>query len=361
MHVALISLEPWDDVWRRNQYLATCLVADGSVDHVTFVEPPVLGAAAPPRSPMPGITVVRPTLRLPKRLGGLRIVAAQLRRSVLRRADVLWVNDPSLGVHCLTSKQPALYDVTDDWRTFDFPHRIVRRVIRAENRLAVRARTVVCSAVLADRWRDRYGIEPAVVHNGVDVEGWSRAEPRAPRGTGPHVGYIGTLHEERLDVDLVVRTAEALGSGTLHLVGPDSLSGSARSRLAEHPRIVLEGRVPAADVPSWAKGMDVLITPHRVSDFTLSLDAIKAYEYLSSGRPVVATATSGFQLLGDEPAITVAAPNTFAETVAAQARMASTPSTGPRRPIALAPQGMSWADRAHEFARELHLAGEVTP
>jgi glycosyltransferase involved in cell wall biosynthesis len=42
---------------------------------------------------------------------------------------------------------------------------------------------------------------------------------------------------------------------------------------------------------------DVLVSPHVVTPFTLSLDAIKAYEYLATSRPIVATPTSGFQVL----------------------------------------------------------------
>lgn len=45
------------------------------------------------------------------------------------------------------------------------------------------------------------------------------------------------------------------------------------------------------------RAFDVLICPHVVSAFTLSLDAIKAYEYAAAGRPVVATPTSGFQAI----------------------------------------------------------------
>ena len=53
--------------------------------------------------------------RLPNRLGGAREVGRSLRQGVLRRVDVLWINDPVVGVHSLTDV-PALYDVTDDWR-----------------------------------------------------------------------------------------------------------------------------------------------------------------------------------------------------------------------------------------------------
>ena len=86
----------------------------------------------------------------------------------------------------------------------------------------------------------------------------------------------------RLDVDLVLRTVEEVPGGQLHLVGPDCLSERTRSRLTSHPRIALHGSVPAKEVPSWLVAFDVLICPHLVSEFTRSLDAIKAYEYLAT-------------------------------------------------------------------------------
>ena len=38
---------------------------------------------------------------------------------------------------------------------------------------------------------------------------------------------------------------------------------------------------------------DVCSIPHAVTDFTHSLDPIKAYEYLAAGKPIVCTAVRG--------------------------------------------------------------------
>lgn len=343
MRLALISLERWDGVWRRNQHLTAQLVRQHLAESVTFVEPPTLrDRGTTSWSPHDGVTVVRPALPVPKRLGGLRLAARLLQASALRDADVLWVNDPTLGVHCLAPGQPALYDVTDDWRTFAFPARIRRRIARAEDRLARQATTIVCSEVLRERWQQRYGVTPPVIHNGIDEEAWAAATPFDLPGTPPHVGYLGTLHAERLDLGLVHRLADDDRVGTLHLVGPNALPPPASAMLEGHPRIRLHGPVDAREVPAWTKSMDALISPHAVTDFTLSLDAIKSYEYLASGRPIVATATSGFQRL-TAAQLTVCEPVDFADAVA---RAVSSP---------LPPGGSdagsewSWAHRARQF------------
>ena len=294
-NVVLISLEPWDDVWRRNQHLASRLTALRLADHVTFVNPARRDGGAE-YSPAPGVTVITPRRGIPKRFGGLRVAAISLKWKVTRHCDTLWINDPTIGAW-LSRHGRVVYDVTDDWRSARLNPRERHRLITAEDLLAVRARTVVCSQELWRTWNQRYGLDAVVVKNAADVASIRRARPLHLGGNGPHVGYLGTLHNERLDVALVLRTAEALPSGRVHLVGPDCLSPDSRDRLLSHPRVTLHGSVPAGEVPSWLTAFDVLISPHVVSQFTLSLDAIKAYEYLATDRPVVATPTSGFQNL----------------------------------------------------------------
>lgn len=338
--VACISLEPWDATWRRNQHLASRLVAQGHASRLVFVEPPELGRGWARHEPADGVLAVRPPLVLPKRAHGLRLAAELLRRGPLGGVDVLWINDPQLGVHCLRPGLPAVYDVTDDWRTFPQPEHIVRRIVYAEGVLAVRAGTIVCSQVLAQRWVDRYDVVAPVVPNAVDVTAFAAAEPRTLSGPAPHLGYVGTLHSARLDVLLVLALADAT-QGTVHLVGPDALDEPARAMLSAHPRVALEGAVPAADVPGWMRAMDVLLCPHLVDPFTLSLDAIKSYEYIAAGRPVVATPTSGFQDLA-RAGVTVVGGAYYVEAALAA------PGTA-----APAPDVVGWDERAQQFADAL--------
>jgi teichuronic acid biosynthesis glycosyltransferase TuaH len=337
-HVGVLSLEPWDEVWRRNQHLVHQLLEQHLVDRVTFVEPAGRGPSALAH-PHPGVTTVRPRLRLPRRAGGLALVAAELRAGPLRGIDRLWVNDAPLGRFVVSRGVPAFHDVTDDWReTVNVP-RVHQRLVRAEDWLATHTQTVVCSDHLAQCWRERYGVEAAVVPNGVDLEAFARAVPVALSGPGPHVGYVGTLHAERLDVPLLVELARAEGVGTVHLVGPDHLDED--SRPDRDPAGVLRhGPVPHSEVAGWMVAMDVLVCPHLVTPFTLSLDAIKAREYLAAGRPVVATPTSGFQDLSDDE-VAVVGRTEFVSATAAP------PVTGSADGV----DGAGWDARAVALAR----------
>lgn len=341
MRVTLVSLDPWDEVWRRNQHFAANLLRDSRVQQVDYVSPPTR-SGEPATEPLPGLTVLTPALRIPKRLGGLRDVARQVRRTT-KGADVLWVNDPVIGRLVRRRSQPTVYDVTDDWREADLLDRERRRLVAAETSLARSAVTVVCSQVLADRWAERYGVTATVVRNGVDLSATGGDGP-GDLGDGPHLGYVGTLHPERLDVELVCRVARA-GLGTVHLVGPDSLDDASREVL-RGSGVRLHGPVAAADVPGWLRALTVLLSPHRVTPFTLSLDAIKSSEYLASGRPVVSTPTSGFQSL-TAPGLHVVGAGQFLPAIVAA--LAGGSEFGLRGAV-------GWDERARDFGHVLRAA-----
>ncbi len=294
--VLMLSLEPWDDTWRRNQHLARALLADRLVESVVVVEPPVRRGSVVVREPWDGVTAVRPVQPLPDKAGGKQWLGRWVRETLLGEAEVLWVNDAPLGRWVLHDGIPTLHDVTDDWRQIPQPWDARRRLVAAEDVLARRARTVVCSEVLAQRWRERYGVDPDLVPNAVDLSRYGFGAPVPLAGPGPHLLYAGTLHEDRLDLDLLVRLAAEPAVGTVHLLGPDLLPPPQRQRLVQ-AGVVLHPPVPGPQVSLWLQSADLLVLPHRVDAFTLSLDAIKAYEYQAAHRPVVATPTSGFQHL----------------------------------------------------------------
>ena len=141
-------------------------------------------------------------------------------------------------------------------------------------------------------------------------------------------------------------------AATIHLVGPDHLDEASRRSLERREESSFTGAVPYTDVPRWMGAADVLICPHRVDEFTLSLDAIKSFEYLASGRPVVATPTSGFQSLVGHDGVCVVERDRFVEAALTLAR-APNPGIPPERVA-----GYDWSVRAEEFASTLSAAEE---
>lgn len=127
--------------------------------------------------------------------------------------------------------------------------------------------------------------------------------------------YVGTLHEDRLDVALVLRTGDALAhSGArLVLIGPNALSRRSSELLQVHGNIDVLGPRAHEEVPGYLVHAEVLVVPHAVTPFTESLDPIKVYEYLASRRPIVSTPVAGFR---EQQDVEIVSPAEFPECVA---------------------------------------------
>jgi teichuronic acid biosynthesis glycosyltransferase TuaH len=182
-----------------------------------------------------------------------------------------------------------------------------------------------------------------LIPNAVDVAHFRRPTSRpVDLPEGQVAVYAGSLHESRLDVDLVVEIARSLPALHVVLVGPDSLSPESRCRLVSEPNVHLVGVRPYSSVPAYLQHADVIVVPHLVNEFTESLDPIKAYECVAAGTPTVATPVAGFRGLAGN--VEVAAPPAFASAVKAALE---------NEPKHATPSLPSWADRSEDFERIL--------
>ena len=260
------------------------------------------------------------------------------------QSPLLWVNDP-YGAEVLDlTGWPAVYDITDDWTLADRPPAEHERLVRLDTTLLQRCEeVVVCSpGLVTSKGRER---DVTLVPNAVDVASYRLPRPRPDDlPEGPTAVYLGTVHRDRMDLDLCIRTARELAAtgARLVLVGPTPLDATDRAAL-EEAGIVLVGAVHRDLVPGYLQHADVLVVPHRVTPFTDSLDPIKLYEYRAVGRPVVATPVAGVRDRTD-PRVVVADSETFPSEVAARL-----PSTS------VFPDGTGddvprWEDRVHLMA-----------
>lgn len=354
--IVLLSLEPWDEVWRRNQYLVAGLLRTRPRLRVLFVEPaadplhrlisggrPRRGQglrAAPALSGVESgrLWLYQPTKWLPRRIDAhadrrsAQGVVRASRRLRMQR-PTLWVNDPGGAAVLALTSWPSLYDITDDWLAANRPPREHERLVHDEARLFSQCEEVtVCSTGLA---QSKGALRPVtLVTNAVDV-----ARYRAPtsRPTDLPEGrvalYLGTLHRDRLDLDLCVETARTLaGVATLVFVGPVALDPKERDRLVSAGAALLGAR-PFTRVPGYLQHADVLVVPHVVDAFTDSLDPLKLYEYRAVGRPVVATPVAGFRASTDVLIDSVAAERFPAAVLQALASPAATSNAPPSADI----------------------------
>ncbi len=391
--ILFIAMEDWDDVWRRNQPVAAGLAArpgrrvlfvglavdvshrlrKARVRHLwrdvrragRFVNPPGL----------PNISVMKPVKWLPNTLGPCRAVnrwheRRQLRKA-MRRLDfgppVLWMN-PYYSVHLpgRMNESLSVYDVGDDWTSFTAStDRERRQIVREDDGLTARADVViVVSEKLAAMKRAAAGVMHHIP-NGVYVERYAGVAegsiPPHPMADGwprPVLGYTGTVHADRVDLDLVVRLARAFPGGTVALVGPVMLPDADRRRLEAEPNVRLPGPAKFEEMPAVLAAFDACVVPHRVTPFTNSLSPLKLYEYLASGRPTVSTPVSGFC---DHPeSVYLAGAEGFVEAVKAAL---IEPPGAPAARVAVAAEH-SWAARLADIERavaEFEAEAEAQP
>ncbi len=362
--LVVVSLEAWDGVWRRNQHLLSRMLAADPDLRVLFVEPPAdplhqlrRGArpegARPPRArhEIDRLWTMRPAKALPRRIDARadERLSRQIERAARRLGmtqPLLWVNDLTGATVSRRTGWPTLYDMTDDWLAADRPDAERERLRQAEEfLLAHAAQVVACSPELQRRKSASRppGAAPiALIRNGVDVAAYRTPRPRpADLPAGKTAMYVGTLHADRLDVDLCVDIACGIaGEATLVLVGPNALAHDATGRLRDAD-VALLGARPADAVIGYLQHADVLVVPHVVDAFTDSLDPIKLYEYQAVDRPVVSTPVAGFRD-ADDPRITVADVATFKAAVASAFAAADAP-VGKGKPP-------DWNTRASEMA-----------
>jgi teichuronic acid biosynthesis glycosyltransferase TuaH len=219
------------------------------------------------------------------------------------RQPLLWLN-PHWSVHLVggVNESAVVYDITDDWTSLTQAPWLAEMTAKEDAVLCRRAdATIVCSERL---WEMKAGIAKKLflVPNGVDAQHYAKVldstmplPSECMKWPKPVFGYTGTIHPDRVDVNLIEAIAQAMCCGSIVLIGPDHLSAKDRERLLACKNVIIVGPKPYAEIPDLMRGFDVCIAPHLVTPFTESLNPIKLWEYLAAGKPIVSTPVAGFR------------------------------------------------------------------
>lgn len=293
--VVCLSHLRWGFVYQRPNHLMTrCALSRP----VLFVEEPVHhdGAAELALEVVaPGVTVVTPRLPPAVPADVSEVLQRRLLEGLLRergvRAPWLWFYTP-MALPLASGLAPSLvvYDCMDELSAFAHAPPALRERERA---LMERADLVFTGGQsLYEARRDRH---PAVhafpssvdaAHFGRALDGLSEPDDQRdlPR---PRVGFFGVI-DERMDLDLLARLADARPSCQIVMVGPVVKIDPAS--LPRRPNLHWLGPKPYAALPAYLAGWDAAIMPFALNDSTRFISPTKTLEYLAAGRPVVSTA-----------------------------------------------------------------------
>lgn len=321
-----VSLEGWDEMWRRNQFICDELMRRHPEMKLLFVGPSRDLSAGLRRwdwglieksrgesiPGYPNLTYVEPLKILPKSLWLGRVVNNWLARRFVRRAakaaglgrSILWLN-PNEADHMAgrMGEVASVYDITDDWAKMSGRPGFTKVIVEQDRRLCEKVDAViVCSE---DLYASKRGLASNLhlVANGVHVEHYAGVLDgvEAVREIGgralrsPVLGYTGTIHPDRVDLGLVEELAKQNPDFTLVLIGPNHFEKVDLERVEGIGNVLFQGPVPYDAIPKYMAGFDVCMVPHLVTDFTESLNPIKLWEYLAAGKPIVSTDVAGFR------------------------------------------------------------------
>ena len=304
-----IALEPWDEVWRRNQPLCAQLARSGAARRIVYVEPPrvvpywlvrpqarrddwarrgLRAAKGRGGGAIEGIRVFAPLQILPNTFAPLRAFnqwheRRQL-RSIARRARLknptLYTNShwaaPLAGT---LGERGLVYDIGDDWLAV--PDKRRARIEAGDALLCRRAGVTIVVSPRLRELKTPLSSRVELVPNGVDVEHYQSAldvapHPFAARWRAPVLGYLGSIHAERVDLSLIEALSKALPDATIALVGPVLLNEKDRARIGQLANVEMPGAVSFEQAPAVLRAFDVFLVPHVESDFTRSLNPLKA-------------------------------------------------------------------------------------
>ena len=206
----------------------------------------------------------------------------------------------------MLSPKHLVFHLLDD--NFAFPIIKSDRRVWEENKVFMDYMMLQSSLVLAvspelvRKYSEMYNRKIYVLGNGVDVEHFNPDRrlavlPELEVVSEPMLMFIGAVNSW-IDIVLLNELAENRPYYKLVIIGPcyeNSIDLAVWNSLKEKSNVLWLGSKPFAELPRYIQNASVLLLPRTRDEHSLASDPLKLYEYLATGKPVVAVGIPAVQ------------------------------------------------------------------
>lgn len=201
--------------------------------------------------------------------------------------DYIYITHPSLYSNQFKNKK-IIYDCMDDIVAFSNSSKRKQELLFLENRIISKAEIVLFSSnYLSEVVIKRAGKKPKkynIINNAIEVPENPIIQEKKVQKVNEQIDltYIGTI-SEWFDFELLNRVQEKYKSKrklNFNLYGPLEIS-------EKYEFVNFKGSVPHAEIFDVMDSSDILIMPFLLTDLIKSVNPVKLYEYIYSGKPVI--------------------------------------------------------------------------
>lgn len=314
-NIICLSTAPWNYLWTRRQRFMNMLAEQNRILYVNIIR----SVLAVFRTPELTIELLLKT-RVERVKENLFILSTPLGlplqgySSLIRRINyfilyklikiwqrrlgfqdiIFWTYDP-YSVEILRKFRPklAIYDCIDEHSAYPYPGN-KRYLKQREAELCREVDIVFVTARGLLRSKRPFNTNTFFVPNGVDFRHFSKAyyerleSPYDIRNVPkPILGYVGAI-ADWIDLDLIEYLAKSEPRWSIVMIGPVDNKRCVR-RFKNINNLHFLGRKDFKLLPSYIQAFDVCLNPFKLNDLTKTVNPLKVYEYLASGKVIVST------------------------------------------------------------------------
>ena len=320
-NIIFFSTANWDDhFWTNNQHIASRLAQRGFrllyVESLGLRRPTLrrtdlarilhrlVRALVPLRRPSKNIWVYSPLIIPFHRLGlcrwindkSLLFFVSLFTRLLGMHQSIIWTYNPLMSTLIDSiPKSLVVYHCVDDLAAV--PNMPIQAIRSAQQTLLAKADLVFTTSYQLRSICSEFSPRKTYYFpNVADFEHFSAARSPGPLPQElqaiptPRIGFIGAVSNYKVDCQLISTIAKARPDWHWVMIGQVG-QGQPSSSVAQLrlPNIHLLGPRSYDLLPDYLRGIEVAVLPCPLNDYTRSMFPLKFFEYLSAGKPVVAT------------------------------------------------------------------------